>query len=47
MDLYRELRLRILLLSESDLPLGIRVCVRVQEAIPNAAPDLVVVGMPD
>jgi hypothetical protein len=44
-DAHCELRLWILLLGESDPMLGIRLSVGVREAIPQAAPDLVVISV--
>jgi hypothetical protein len=45
MYFYCELRLWLLLLGESDPLLGIRLGVGVREAIPQAAPDLVVISV--
>ena len=45
MHFYCEVRLRVLKLNEGDPLFGIRVGVGVGEEIPQAAPDLVVVGV--
>ena len=45
MHFYCEVRLRVLLLSESDPLFRVRMGVGVREAIPQATPDLVIVGV--